>query len=263
VLILEGVLSNIFTTFVWPSWLKSAAYARCPDVWRRVFIKAAEESGTLSPNLACELAQTPSMTRLMINCFRPDRSIPSAQLFAISAAFEMLQRDFEFSSRSSLQPWEVRNFASTVRREWLNTLNEKPLLRSRFKNVRDVIPAHFIGNDAKCMPNLDSLLIDETQLRKEFFRSFSSPDATEEVVIWLPDKDGIVHHSPDKRITLTDDLNASLGFFRTGHEYSLHDTADKVQWLQLACRDSRRGLETGQFGDRSIGSITNHNLWAK
>ena len=95
----------------------------------------------------------------------------------------------------------------------------------------------------------------------------NTSDSTEEIVVWLPDKTGIVSYEPEHCITVKVHLNASLGsdfgFFRVGFDYSLSTMQDVVEWLYVSCRDEKRTLETANFGRRGRSKITDHILWAK
>jgi len=261
------ILNKVFTDVLWPKWLGFASKSDSPKIWKSVFKKSSEITNTIPVALAVKLSSAPSVVRLMLSTFKPDRNVPTAKDFAISIAFELSQQDYHFNTGQIIRDWQIRNFASTVRKEWLSVINESPVLKFRFKDVRDKHPSVFLSNSAECTPELDLVLNDKTELRKSFFQSYSTPDATEKVIVWLPGEHGAVKWSPEERITVEVDLNASLGadlgFFRMGHDYSLYDTLDKVEWLSVAYRDDKRALETMDFGSRSVGVKTEHRLWVK
>lgn len=264
---LGEILNKFFTDFFWPKWLGFASKSDSPIIWKRVFEKSAETTGTIPTDLAIQLSSAPSIVRLMLSTFKPDRDVPTAKDFAISIAFELGQQDYHFNTDQAVKDWEIRNFASTVRREWLSVINESPIYKSRFKDVRDKHPSEFLRESAECTPELDQVLNDKTELKKSFFKSYSTPDATEKVIVWLPGEHGEVNWSPGERITVEVGLNAALGadlgFFRMGYDYSLYDTSDKVEWLSVAYRDDKRALETMDFGYRSVGVKTGHRLWVR
>ena len=259
------ILNKIFTDILWPKWLGFVSKSDSPKIWKKVFRESAEKTSTIPVSLAINVSSAPSVVRLMMNTFKPDRSMPTAKDFAISIAFELGCKDWILSADQEVRVWQIRNFASTVRREWLSAINENPVLKSRLKDVRDKHPSGFLSECAECTPELDSVLIDKTELRKSFFKTYNTPDATERVTVWLPGEHGAVKWSPEERITVEVELNASfgadLGFFRIGLGYSLYDTSDKVEWLRAAYRDDRRALETMDFGNRSVGVRTEKILW--
>ncbi|OMH26652.1 hypothetical protein [Motiliproteus sp. MSK22-1] len=261
------ILNKIFTDVLWPKWLGFVSKSDSPKIWKRVFKKSSETTNTIPVDLAVQLSSAPSVVRLMLSTFKPDRNVPTAKDFAISIAFELGQQDYHFNTDQKVRDWQIRNFASTVRREWLSVINESPVLKSRFKDVRDKHPSEFLSESAECTPELNSVLNDKTELKKYFFQSYTTPDATEKVIVWLPGEHGAVKWSPEERITVEVGLNAALGadlgFFRMGHDYSLYDTSDKVEWLSVAYRDDKRALETMDFGFRSVGVKTEHRLWVK
>lgn len=261
------ILNKVFTDVFWPKWLGFVSKSDSPKIWKHVFKTSAEATNTIPSDLAVRLSSSPSVVRLMLSTFKPDRNVPTAKDFAISIAFELEQQDYHFNTDQKVKDWQIRNFAATVRRDWLSVINESPVLKSRFKDVRDKHPSEFLSVSAECTPELDSVLNDKTELKKSFFLSYSTPDATEIVIVWLPGKCGAVRRSPEERITVEVGLNAALGadlgFFRMGHDYSLHDTSDNIEWLSVAYRDDKNVLETMSFGFRSVGVKTKHTLWVR
>lgn len=261
------ILNKVFTDVLWPKWLGFVSKSDSPKVWKRVFNKSSKNTNTIPTDLAIKLSKAPSVVRLMLNTFKPDRTVPTAQDFAISIAFELAQQDYHFNTEERVENWQIRNFASTLRREWLAVINENPVLKSRLKDVRDKHPSEFLAESAACTPELDEILSNKTELKKSFFRTYNTPDATEKVIVWLPGEHGSVKWSLEERITVEVGLNASLGadlgFFRMGQDYSLYDTSDKVEWLSIAYRDDKRALETMEFGHRNVGVRTDHWLWVK
>ncbi len=262
-----NILNKIFIDVLWPTWLGFVSKSDSPKIWKKVFKYSAQTTETLPPDLAIQLSTAPSVVRLMLNTFKPDRNIPAAKDFAISIAFELQHQEHNFSPYKNIPAWRVRNFASTVRREWLLAINENPILKARLKDIRDRHPSEFLSESAECTPELDIIINNKSELKKTFFLTYSTPDATEKVVVWLPGDDGVVDWSPEGRITVKVGLNAALGadlgFFRIGHDYSLYDTSDKVEWLSVAYRDAKRALETMSFGSRSVGYKSQHILWIK
>jgi hypothetical protein len=262
---LEKLLDKIFMTFMWPQWIKIASKLKSPNEWNKVFKKISNDSNILPENIALKIASAPSILRLMLNSFKPDRNFPTAKDFAVSIMFEIYHNYNLYEDGNDLQLWQIRNFASAVRNEWLNTINDSIILKTRLKYLRDKHPSDFINNDANCLPELDSILKDKNKLREEYFKSFTTSDATEEVLVWLPDSEGVVHWDLKNRIIVKVPLNSSLGadfgFFRVGFDYSLYDTYQDTQWLQSSYRDSKRALETANFGNRNIGNKTKNILW--
>ncbi|MGP9808650.1 hypothetical protein ACT3TQ_09960 [Halomonas sp. AOP12-C2-37] len=261
------VVSKIFTDILWPKWLGFVSKSDSPKIWKKVFRESADKTSTIPVSLAIDISSAPSVVRLMLNTFKPDRSMPTAKDFALSIAFELSYKDWGLNVGQEVKAWQIRNFASTVRKEWLSAINESPVLKSRLKDVRDKHPSGFLSESAECTPALDPILIDKTELKKSFFKTYNTPDATEKITVWLPGEHGAVRWSPEERITVEVELNASfgadLGFFRIGHDYSLYDTSEKAEWLRAAYRDDKRALETMDFGYRSVGVRTKNILWLK
>ncbi|WP_143520373.1 hypothetical protein [Halopseudomonas pelagia] len=191
----------------------------------------------------------------------------SAEDFAVAIGFEVEQQNFQLHTDRFLEPWVVRTYAATVRREWLSVVNSSPVLKARFIDVRNRHPAEFLSGNASCLPSLDSVLTDTTAVKKAYFSSFSTHDATERVVVWLPDSNGVVNWDPETRITVDVFLNpsqgADIGFFRMGHDYSINDASDSIERLQVSYLDKSRAMEGAYFGARSVGQITSDVLWAR
>lgn len=264
---IEKLLDKIFMEFMWPKWIKASSKLKSPRDWKNVFREISLNSNIIPEELSLKIASTPSVLRLMLNTFKPDRSFPTAQDFAISIMFEIYHNGTLYEYSNELETWQIRNFASAVRNEWINTINDSMILKTRLKYLRDKHPSDFLNKDASCLPELEKVLQDKTTLRKEYFKSFATYDATEEVLVWLPDSQGIVNWDIDNKIVVKVPLNSSLGadfgFFRTGFDYSLYDTHEEVQWLQISYRDHDRALETANFGSRNVGNVTPEILWVK
>lgn len=261
------VLTTVFDKVIWPLWIGAATSGGSRGVWVGVFQRAADACPAVGRKLGKQMASAPGIKRLLMNTFRADRKVPSAEEFAIAIAFELEQQDFQFHTDRNLEPWVIRAFAATVRREWLSIINASPVLKARFVDVRNRHPAEFLSSEASCLPALDDVLSDATAVKKSYFSSFSTHDATERVVVWLPDDDGVVNRDKEGRITVDVLLNptqgADLGFFRMGHDYSINDTSDRVEWLHVSYLDKKRAMEGAQFGGRAVGRITSDVLWAR
>lgn len=262
---LNKILGKAFTDVLWPLWIKVLVRAGAPKIWSSCFRNAAEPVG-IAPLFANQISSLPALQRLLINTFKPDRTVPSATDFAISIAFELHQEDFVCTSKTKLSPTEIRHWAAGVRQAWLNSIVESPVLRGRYKEIRDKHPAAAIATEASCMPDLDKTLNDRVALLKTYFSSFSAPNATETVYVWLPSEDHAVHWDEDRRLVVPVSLNttqgADRGFFRIGHDYSLSN-APPVEWLQICYLDDKCLMEAGKFGGRSIGKQTDHVLWMR
>lgn len=264
---IANVLNKIFTDVLWPKWLGFVSKSDSPKIWRNVFEKTAKSTNAFPVDLAVDLANTPSVVRLMLNTFKPDRDVPSAKDFAVSIKFELNQQDYNFNTEKDIDLWRIRSFASSIRREWLDTINQSPILKARLKDVRDKHPSVFLSTSAECTPEFEEILSDPILLKKAYFSTYNTPDATEKITVWLPGEHGAVKYSPEERITTVVALNAAtgadLGFFRMGHDYSIYDTSVKVEWLRAAYGDNKKALEALDFGSRSVGVKTNHCLWVK
>lgn len=261
----DKFLGKAFTDVLWPLWTKALTKAASPRVWTRCIHRSAEQVG-IDPRLATNLSSLPALQRLLINTFKPDREVPTASDFAVAIAFELHQEDFVCTFDEKLSATEIRHWAANARQYWLNTIIESPVLRVRYKEIRDKHPATAIASDASCMPEIENILGDRVSLLTAYFGSFSVPNATETVYVWLPSEDQAVHWDLDRRLVVPVALNttqgADRGFFRTGHDYSLNDQ-DPAEWLHICYLDRRRLMETGMFGSRLIGSETDHVLWVR
>lgn len=254
-----------FTEVLWPVWKKALVKAGAPRVWSKCFQISAESVG-IDPSFAAHYSRLPALQRLLINTFKPDRPIPSATDFAVSIAFEQHQQDHKCTFNVRLSSSEIRHWAAGARQAWLDTIIESTILRGRYKDVRDKHPAAAMGADASCMPDLDKTLDDRVTLLKTYFSSFSAPNATETVYVWLPSDRETVHSEPGQRILVPVPLNttqgADRGFFRVGYDYSLRDDSP-IESLHICYLDDKRLMEAGQFGCRSIGKRTDHILWLR
>jgi hypothetical protein len=233
-------------------------------MWVSCFKAAARATG-IDTRSAAALATTPALQRLFVNSFKPARAVPSASDFAVSFAFE-LRQDYGPEIGLSLSSAKIRHFAVNVRRRWLETIIESPLLRERFKDVRDSHPAAAISVGASCMPEFEPIIEDRLSLLRLYFAGFTTTDATETVYVWLPDADDIVHSDPARRdivpVALDTSQGADRGFFRVGYNYSLAD-AEPMEWLHVCYLNASRLMEAGQFGKRVVGQHTGHVLWIR
>ncbi|MBP8275348.1 MAG: hypothetical protein KAX55_00445 [Propionivibrio sp.] len=259
------ILSKIFTDVLWPLWTKSLVKAGAPEVWRKCFCEAGSRIG-IEPTFSSNVASLPALQRLLVNTFKPDRPVPRASDFAISIAFELHRSELKYRFGDGCTAAEIRNWAACVRQVWLECIAESPVMRARYKDIRDRHPSAVMSDDAACMPELDKTLIESVELRKAYFETFSVPNATENVFVWLPDSGGTIHCDEYRRIVVPVSLNTSQGadrgFYRSGFDYSLGDKGP-VEWLKVCCLDESQLMETGQFGNRSVGKQTNHILWER
>lgn len=259
----DNFLGKAFTDILWPLWTRSLVKAGAPQVWSKCFRDSASRIG-INPEFAKNMASLPALQRLLINTFKPDRSVPTAFDFAISIAFELHQQDFKCTFGKSLSTTEIRHWAANARQMWLETIVESPVLRVRYKEIRDKHPAVAMSEDAACMPDVDDTLNQRVELLRAYFGIFSVPNATEVVYVWLPGDDHVVYWDQDRRTVVPVSLNTSQGadrgFFRIGHDYSLSDT-EPVERLQVCYLDEKRLMEAGKFGSRSVGKQTDHILW--
>lgn len=258
-------LDKAFTDVLWPLWTRSLVKAGAPKIWSKCFRDAASHV-LIDPKFASDVASLPALQRLLINTFKADRPVPTATDFAISIAFELQQQDFKCTFDKSLSTTEIRHWSAIVRQMWFEIIVESPILRGRYKEIRDKHPAVALSQDAACMPEIDTTLGDRLKLRKAYFENYSVPNATEVVYVWLPDADEAVHWDIAQRVIVPVLVNTSQGadrgFFRVGHDYSLSDL-HPFERLQVCYLDDKRLTEAGEFGGRTVGRQTDHILWIR
>ena len=263
---ISSVIDLIFKEMFWRKWLKYFSISKSPKIWEKIFSKTAKKTHTIPPVLAVKLSSCPSIVKLMLNTFKPDREVPSAEDFAINIYFELNHKDNLLNNSETISTWRVRNFASSVRQAWLLEINNNLVLKSHFQDVRNNHPSNFMTNSASCSSQFDTILNDRIEVRKKYFQNFSTPDATEKIIVWLPNSSNYVEYDSSDRINVEVNLNASvgadIGFCRTGYDYSLRRDNVDDEWLQVACRDNKEAVETMQFKSISIGRLTKNILWA-
>ncbi len=259
---IKNISRAIFNSFIWPKWLDYVTQADSPKVWERSFRKTSVTTSSLSIDTAILLSKQPSIIRLMLNTFKADRSVPSAEDFAVSIAVEVKDSFEEYD----IDVCQIRNFASGVRRNWLDSINSNPIYKNQFKEIRGTHPAEYLSEFASCTPDFDVVLSTDIKLWQAFYGSFETFDATETVKVWLPDSKGIVDYSVENH-TVSVSLNASrgadLGFVRIGYDYSLEGKDGEQDWLKLAFRKNVHALESMCFNKLIGGRGSANCIWAK
>lgn len=255
------LLSPILKILLEPIWRILIGYFAPRFLWTSCFKRAAI-SANVDPKLALALANAPSLTRLMINTFKSDRCVPTATDFAVSLLFEVHELGLAVSEKPSSA--NIRHFAVDVRRAWINGLINNAILRGRFQSIRDEHPAKSIAVNSSCL-DVQSLDLDDLKaLQCWYFESFSVPDATEVVCIWLPDHEGIVHYDAQKshrvEVAINTSTGADRGFFRVGYDYSIKRTGDH---LHVCFLNTQTEMEAGHFGRYCVGRATKTTLWAR
>lgn len=252
-----------FTDLMWPLWMRGLGQLRAPRKWRNCFTHAARHAD-IPIEIAVEVAALPALQRLLINTFRPDRSVPSATDFALAIAFELSQCDYKPFTKYPLNASQIREWAVNIRKAWLTAIIDSLVLKERFKTLRDAHPAGFIHKDAACMPYFEKLLSQKLSLQVAYFSTFTTPDATDVVRVWLPNESGLVYCDPISNESVAVAMNtaegADRGFFRVGFDYSIDRTGDR---LHVCFLDKSRTVEAGHFGGYSVGRSSNHTLWAR
>lgn len=258
---METAWAKLLTASWGPIWRILVRYFAPGLLWTSCFKRAAI-SANVQPRLALILAKSPSLERLKINTFKSDRPVPTAMDFAVSLLFELHDSDLgpgEIPSSSI-----IRHFAVDVRRAWINGVIDNPVLRNRFQSVRDEHPAKSIGVNSSLLEAQSLNLDDLNALRCWYFGSFSAPDATEIVCVWLPDDEGVVHYDAQNsrmiEVALNTSAGADRGFFRIGYDYSIKRTGDR---LHVCFLDTQTKMEAGHFGRFSVGRATSTILWAR
>ena len=104
---LGKILNKIFTDVLWPKWLGFISKSNSPKIWKKVFCTTAIQTNTFSKKLAEEISKSPSVVRLMLNTFKPDRKFLSAEDYAISIAYELIQKDSLLKRKLKLGKLEI------------------------------------------------------------------------------------------------------------------------------------------------------------
>lgn len=262
---LTSILSKAIVGIFWPLGTKILVSSGAPQVWTKCFKNAGKPLG-VSAATAESFSKLPAIKRLLQNTFRADRRVPSASDFAVTLAFEIFQKDYDFLDDLSLTPSTLRHWATNIRREWITTIIESPILKARFKETRDKHPAAFISTDASCMPEFDSILENKFSLFSSYYESYSTQDANETVYVWLPDSDGATSIGSSDSIPVPVTLNTSLGvdrgFFRIGFDYSLGSN-ECIKHLNVCFLNQETFMESAQFDGIYIGKLTEDILWIR
>lgn len=256
------IVDKAFNDIIWPIITKSFIGIGSREVWISCFKNAATSMGIHSET-AKLLAEQPSLQRLMINTFKPDRHVPSALDFALSIAFEKIYAEEAYSF--NLTNNQIRSFAVAARGEWMTTIIESPMLRVRFKEVRDKHPSFFIESDASCLPEIEKILESRNAIEQAYFNSYATKDATEFISVWLPDKEGVVNYDHNKNCTIVainTAIGADRGFFRIGYDYSLNGKHEP-KFLSVCYFNEKKLLEIAEFSGCPIKIKRNHVIWIR
>ncbi|MET1079643.1 MAG: hypothetical protein ABWY06_16655 [Pseudomonas sp.] len=259
--IVGKTISSIASSLLGPLFKAFWGKAYASFLWNSCF-KVSAKNSDFDQSLAIKLASRPALERLMVNTFKADRPVPSALDFAIAIAFELFQA--KDSSKSKPTPDQIRHLAVGIRREWLNGIINSSALQKRFESNRDSHATKYISLGASCLSDVNSFLEDHKALFERYFSDFTTSDSTETVRVWLPDQEGVVHHDELHRAIVDVKLNTSIGvdrgFFRTGFDYSIERTGDR---LHVCFLNTKTKMEAGHFGNYSVGRATSHVLWVR
>lgn len=176
---LSKVASDIFNQVIQPKWQKSINSSDSPRLWHKSFLKVAKESHVISVEIAAQLASSPSLLRLMVSSLEQGSPFPSAQRFAVNIAYEMSQDEFGCDIEQMPELWRLRIFASTVRSQWLVSIESSFFLKNKFMDLFDCLPAQLLNVDAECPPELDMLLCDTKALSAAYYKENNLPEITE------------------------------------------------------------------------------------
>jgi len=258
--LLGKMSEKYFADVLWPKWMRIVAASSSPFEWEKCFLRAADQSG-IAFSVAREVCRAPALHRLLVNSYRPDRSVPSATDFALSIAFEIYGLDG--LKKGMISPSKIRHMAVNVRREWLLTIIESPILKERFKQIRDEHPARYISSDSSCL-DLDSVLMDRMSLLVGYFSTYAVSSATEEIVVWLPNEMGVVYPCSNichgVSVLVNSSEGVDRGFFRVGFDYTLKRTGRCLKFCYL---DNRRMVESGNFDGDYVGRKFEALIWAR
>jgi len=258
---LEKVINNLFTEFLWPSWKHNSSYSVSPRPWLKTFTKVAKDSNIIPVKLAQALASSPSLLRIMLNSFKAEKSFPSSRDFAINIAFEISQPGFNTDLANLPELWRLRFFAVSVRAQWLVTIDNSYVLKSQFHTLNDCNPLDLLSDGTDCLPDLDPLLCNRDKLTKAFFNNYSSDHADTQVTVWLPDNNGYVATDSTAKVTIPICVDPSkgvdLGFFRKGFNYSTGRCKNRL-WLKESRIDKNKAQESAEFEYSRLGRLTRH-----
>ncbi|MFT5708190.1 MAG: hypothetical protein ACI9ES_002492 [Oceanospirillaceae bacterium] len=260
------VANDVFLQIIFPNWKRSASYSISPRPWLRAFTTVARDTNIISVKLATSLASSPSLLRVLLNSFSSDKTFASAKEFAINIAFEISQPNFTIELSDLPELWRLREFATAVRLQWLNTIETSFIFNSRFQSIHNISTRQQSMDDTDCSIALDNMLCNRDQLTREYFAYYNVDNATTQMTVWLPDSKGYVATDSCSSITLSvlSDIEkgAELGFFRQNFDYSI-GIANQRQWLQESSIDRLQALESAKFENLQLGHLSKHIVWSR
>lgn len=259
------VALDVFDQIMLPNWKKSASYAIAPRPWLKSFTTAAKENNIIPVQLAAKLAVTPSMLRLMINSFDDNHEFPSVKLFAINIVFEMSQPAFAIEVSDVPELWRLKSFASSLRKLWLQTIQNNFVLNSKFNALFNELPNSFECTQLVSTGLLAELLCNRYKLSQAYFADFSVSSSNTNISIWLTSTHP--SHLPlnDKvqiPVVLDDNNGLELGFFREGFDYSI-EIDNQQFWLTQTSINISQALESADFNGIKLGKSTKNIRWSK
>ncbi len=263
---LNKVANDVFLQIIMPNWKRSASYGISPRPWLKTFTKVARDTNTLSVNLAASLAASPSLLRILLNSFSHKKAFPTVNDIIINLAFEMSQPSFIKKLEELPELWRLKAFASALRTQWLEHIDQSFVLNSQFINIHKRSPKQLIEQDFDASPLLDSTLCNTEKLAHAYFKSYACDRALTQVTVWFASKSNNceVKECPPTtiKVSINPDKGVELGFFRQDYDYSIGQS-NQLQWLQESSLDRSKALESARFENLQLGHLTKHVFWER
>jgi hypothetical protein len=263
---LNKVANDVFLQIIMPNWKRSAFYGISPRPWLKTFTKVAKETNTLPVSLAASLAASPSFLRVLLNCFSKKKSFPTVKEITINIAFELSQPLFVTRLEELPELWRLKVFASALRKQWLEHIDQSFVLNSQFINVHKRSPKQLIDQGGDLSSLLDSTLCNSEKLATAYFQSYACDKVLAQVTVWLDSNNTSANASTlsqaSLNVSINPDKGAELGFFRQGFDYSIGQSHQQ-QWLQKSSLDRSKALESAEFENLQLGHLTEHVFWER
>ncbi|MEW6367881.1 MAG: hypothetical protein AB1714_24895 [Acidobacteriota bacterium] len=243
---------SVYETLLWKWLADRLGCGAAQEAWNM----AVERARTACPEVPEEMLKasihSPAVLRHVVNSFRPGKSMPAPDDFAVSIAFECLDLNLE------TEPVLVRKLANNLHVEWLSLLASQPSLRTYLAETAGSLPGDALRQPSCCDPSLDSILNSPDELRRVYFEGYAVQYGTDAVRVEHPD------FSDDLVVRLRSAHKADLGFYRREYDYSLESDAGHDPLRAVYLSDSFGDLcELAFFGDTPHGMPATALLWSR
>lgn len=236
-----------------------------PRVWKQSVRRAATRC-QIPSSISKHLHLSRFLARFFLNVFQVDRSIPSSRDIAISFACHLHEMKAAREEVPAISHSQVREFASCLRRSWLNGIYASFILRTLFKDSRDRSVSSVLQEEDPCLEDLDEVLASKERLFRAYFQTFTASDPTHHIHVWLSNEDEIVLYDEDRsveRVPVNLARGCEAGFFAPNCDFSLSE-APYAKRLMLCHADDTNGREYGAFQDELFFGIETGNIiWAR